>query len=111
MGKTNKEWHAKNRMPKNPTRDQRVQWHLEHIENCACREMPRDIALEIEKLRRLEIHDKEERDRKGFLRKTLARDETLAWEAEAAGLIGAARNLPKDLSTNPCHFKGFGKGK
>jgi metal-responsive CopG/Arc/MetJ family transcriptional regulator len=30
--------------------------------------------------------------------------------AEAAGIIGAARNLPKDLSTNPRHMKGFGKG-
>ena len=31
--------------------------------------------------------------------------------AEAAGIIGAARNAPKDLSTNPRHLKGFGKGK
>ena len=29
--------------------------------------------------------------------------------AEAAGIIGAARNAPKDLSTNPRHMKGFGK--
>jgi predicted DNA-binding protein len=33
--------------------------------------------------------------------------------AEEAGLIGAIRRgrtrLPKDLSTNPRHFKGFGK--
>jgi predicted DNA-binding protein len=33
--------------------------------------------------------------------------------AEAAGLIGAIRRSrtrpPKDLSTNPRHFKGFGK--
>jgi predicted DNA-binding protein len=31
--------------------------------------------------------------------------------AEAAGIIGAARKLPEGLSTNPRHFKGFGKGK
>jgi metal-responsive CopG/Arc/MetJ family transcriptional regulator len=31
--------------------------------------------------------------------------------AEAAGIIGVARNAPKDLSTNPRHFKGFGKSK
>ena len=31
--------------------------------------------------------------------------------AEAAGIIGAARNAPKDLSTNPRHMKGFGKSK
>lgn len=35
--------------------------------------------------------------------------------AEEAGLIGSVRrgrgSPPKDLSTNPRHFKGFGKGK
>ena len=31
--------------------------------------------------------------------------------AEAAGIIGVARKLPKDLSTNARHMKGFGKGK
>ena len=31
--------------------------------------------------------------------------------AEAAGIIGAARNAPRDLSTNPRHMKGFGKSK
>jgi metal-responsive CopG/Arc/MetJ family transcriptional regulator len=31
--------------------------------------------------------------------------------AEEAGIIGSARHAPKDLSTNPLHFKGFGKGK
>jgi predicted DNA-binding protein len=29
--------------------------------------------------------------------------------AEAAGIIGAARKAPRDLSTNPRHMKGFGK--
>jgi len=31
--------------------------------------------------------------------------------AEAAGIIGSARNAPKDLSTNRRHFKGFGNSK
>ena len=31
--------------------------------------------------------------------------------AVEAGIIGIAKNLPKDLSTNRRHFKGFGKGK
>ena len=35
--KINAEWHAEHKMPKNPTLDQRVQWHLEHARNCACR--------------------------------------------------------------------------
>jgi hypothetical protein len=30
--------------------------------------------------------------------------------AERLGLIGAARGLPKDLSTNPEHMEGFGRG-
>ena len=37
-----------------------------------------------EYLRRLEIRDKEERDRQGYLRKPQSRQERLAWEAEAA---------------------------
>ena len=31
--------------------------------------------------------------------------------AEAAGIIGTGRSAPKDLSTNPRHMRGFGKGK
>lgn len=30
--KLNKEWHLKNKMPKNATFIQRVQWHLAHQE-------------------------------------------------------------------------------
>lgn len=39
----NKEWHLKNKMPKNPTLDQRIEWHLEHSQHCNCREMPESI--------------------------------------------------------------------
>ena len=31
--------------------------------------------------------------------------------AVEAGIIGIAKNLPKDLSTNRRHFKGFGEKK
>ncbi len=31
--------------------------------------------------------------------------------AKEAGVIGAVKNAPKDLSTNPRHFKGFGEKK
>jgi len=31
--------------------------------------------------------------------------------AEEAGIIGSARNAPRDLSTNPRYLKGFGKSK
>ncbi|MEW6036337.1 MAG: hypothetical protein AB1529_07015 [Candidatus Micrarchaeota archaeon] len=39
----NKEWHLKNRMPKNATVEQRVKWHKGHARACACREMPESI--------------------------------------------------------------------
>ncbi len=31
--------------------------------------------------------------------------------AEQSGLIGCIRKAPKDLSTNPKHFEGFGKSR
>ena len=30
------EWHLKNKMPRNPTLDQRLKWHVEHARNCSC---------------------------------------------------------------------------
>ncbi len=33
----NAEWHARHKMPKNPTTDQRMKWHLEHARHCGCR--------------------------------------------------------------------------
>ena len=38
--KINREWHLKNRMPKNATFEQRVKWHLAHEKNCSCRPIP-----------------------------------------------------------------------
>lgn len=35
----NAEWHNAHKMPKNPSVDQRVAWHVEHAKHCACREM------------------------------------------------------------------------
>jgi hypothetical protein len=32
----NKEWHFKNKMPKNPTHDQRMKWHQAHNKICQC---------------------------------------------------------------------------
>jgi len=45
--KINKEWHEKNRMPKNPSLDERMKWHIEHAQNCACREMPDKLKAEV----------------------------------------------------------------
>jgi hypothetical protein len=36
----NREWHEQHRMPSRATEDERIQWHLAHAENCACRPVP-----------------------------------------------------------------------
>lgn len=45
--KLNKEWHLKHKMPKNPTFEQRVKWHLEHQKHCACRPIEGKLAEEM----------------------------------------------------------------
>lgn len=47
--KINKEWHEKNRMPKNPTLQQRLEWHIAHAANCACRPLSDKMKAEIER--------------------------------------------------------------
>jgi hypothetical protein len=47
--KINKEWHLKHPMPKNPTFEQRVAWHLEHQKNCSCRPISGKLAAEMQK--------------------------------------------------------------
>ncbi len=46
-----------------------------------------------------------------FLGKTKKEERSAYDLAEEAGIIGSAGNAPKDLSTNPRHFKGFGNSK
>lgn len=48
MGKINAEWHRAHKMPKNPTRAQRIAWHREHAAHCSCRAMPDSIRRMIE---------------------------------------------------------------
>ena len=40
MSKINAKWHKANRMPNNPSLEERVKWHKEHAKNCACRKVP-----------------------------------------------------------------------
>jgi hypothetical protein len=47
--KINKEWHLAHKMPKNPTTEQRIAWHIEHNKHCQCREMPATLKAEMEK--------------------------------------------------------------
>jgi hypothetical protein len=44
----NKDWHAKNKIPKSPTMDQRVRWHEEHARACGCRPIPGSVRTAIE---------------------------------------------------------------
>ena len=49
MSKINTKWHLANKMPENPTLDQRVKWHIEHARNCQCRPLDGKILKEIKK--------------------------------------------------------------
>lgn len=43
MSKTNRQWHEQNRMPHNPTVEQRLAWHLAHAQACQCRPIPASV--------------------------------------------------------------------
>lgn len=47
--KLNAEWHQTHKMPKNPSLEQRVQWHAEHTKNCVCRKPTGVILDELKK--------------------------------------------------------------
>ena len=42
-------WHKKNRMPNNPSLEQRIKWAVEHAEKCGCRPIPEILLVEIRK--------------------------------------------------------------
>jgi len=48
MANINKEWHLQHKMPKCPTQDERIKWHVEHEKNCSCRPMPEKLRAIIE---------------------------------------------------------------
>ncbi len=48
----NSVWHLKHPMPKNPTLDQRITWHLDHVQHCGCRGIP---TLLLEKMKERNI--------------------------------------------------------
>ena len=45
----NKEWHLTHPMPKNPTLEQRIAWHIDHAKHCACRPIPENLKDEMER--------------------------------------------------------------
>jgi hypothetical protein len=52
--KLNADWHKKNKMPKNPSFEQRVKWNKEHAKYCACRPISEKLK---EEMKRKEIRD------------------------------------------------------
>jgi hypothetical protein len=51
--KTNSRWHAAHRMPRSPSLDQRVAWHVAHAAHCGCRPMPATVVAELQRRGRL----------------------------------------------------------
>jgi len=48
--KINKAWHEAHPMPKNPTIEERLAWHIAHYKACKCREqLPESIKKEVKK--------------------------------------------------------------
>jgi hypothetical protein len=47
--KLNATWHLAHPMPKNPSLAQRIAWHLEHVQHCACRPIPAKLLEEMER--------------------------------------------------------------
>lgn len=48
----NAAWHKKNKMPKNPTLQQRIDWHVRHQKNCGCRSgLPVKLKEEMKRLK------------------------------------------------------------
>ena len=46
--KLNAGWHKLHPMPSNATTDQRIEWHLQHLQHCQCRtDLPAKLAEEM----------------------------------------------------------------
>lgn len=52
----NANWHKKHPMPKNPTLEQRLVWHQEHLKNCNCHPLTPKLREEFKK-RGIKISD------------------------------------------------------
>jgi hemerythrin-like domain-containing protein len=50
-------WHEANPMPRNPTLDQRIEWHTEHQKYCSCRPIPDRLKAEVERRQAVVRHN------------------------------------------------------
>jgi hypothetical protein len=46
----NRDWHRAHPMPPRATEAQRIAWHLEHADACACREIPPRLLARMREL-------------------------------------------------------------
>jgi hypothetical protein len=46
-GSLDAEWHRKHPMPKNPTLEERIRWHVSHAKHCGCRPIPEGLSRAI----------------------------------------------------------------
>lgn len=47
MSALNAAWHKRHPLPKNPTVEDRMVWHVEHQKHCACRPIPAKLAAKM----------------------------------------------------------------
>lgn len=48
----NASWHKQHPRPENPSVQQRMEWHPEHLKNCGCRtDIPEKLKAEMKKLK------------------------------------------------------------
>jgi hypothetical protein len=45
----NADWHKAHPMPRSPTLEQRIAWHIEHARECKCREIPPKLLAEMKR--------------------------------------------------------------
>lgn len=55
MNTLNKQWHLTHKMPKKPTIDERMKWHIEHAQYCACRKMSPKLQKEVAQWKKNEM--------------------------------------------------------
>jgi hypothetical protein len=98
VGKTNAQWHAANRMPKNATDTQRVQWHMRHAAYCKCRPIPKSVQALIDAKRESAVATA------GYSRKPLAHKLGLK-EGFRVRLIDAPDSIAPLITASGVHFQ------
>lgn len=48
MGVMNEDWHNEHHLLPNAPLDERVRWHLQHQQKCACTPVPADVQAAID---------------------------------------------------------------